>query len=63
MRFIKSLFAAGATMLAALAIKKVIGSLEKQAEAQRVKREEDRDLGEFKRLKQDPATGVYYAED
>ena len=33
MRFIKSLFAAGATMLAAMAIKKVVGSLEKQAEA------------------------------
>jgi hypothetical protein len=63
MRFIKSLFAAGATMLAALAIKKVIGSLEKQAEAQRVRREEARDPKEFKRLKQDPATGVYYAED
>ena len=63
MRFIKSLLAAGAAMLAALAIKKVIGSLEKQAEAQRVKREEDRDPREFKRLKQDPATGVYYAEE
>lgn len=63
MRFIKSLFAAGATMLAALAIKKVVGSLEKQAEAARVKREDMRDPKEFKRLKQDPATGVYYAED
>jgi hypothetical protein len=63
MRFIKSLFAAGATALAALAIKKVIGSIEKQAEAQRVRREDQRDVKEFKRLKQDPATGVYYAED
>ncbi len=63
MRFIKTLLAAGATMLAALAIKKVVGSLEKQAEAARVKREEARDPSEFKRLKQDPATGVYYAED
>jgi hypothetical protein len=63
MRFIKSLFAAGATMLAAMAIKKVVGSLEKQAEAARVKREDERDPKEFKRLKQDPATGVYYAED
>lgn len=63
MRFIKSLFAAGAAMLAALAIKKVVGSLEKQAEAARMKREDMRDPKEFKRLKQDPATGVYYAED
>ena len=63
MRFIKSLFAAGATMLAAMAIKKIVGSMEKQAEAARVKREDARDPKEFKRLKQDPATGVYYAED
>ncbi len=63
MRFIKSLFAAGATMLAGLALKKVIGTLEKQAEAQRVKREDMRDPKEFKRLKQDPETGIYYAED
>jgi hypothetical protein len=63
MRFLKNIFAAGATMLAAFAIKKVIGTLEQQAENQRVKREEARDPKEFKRLKQDPATGVYYAED
>lgn len=63
MRFIKSLFAAGATMLAAMAIKKIVGSMEKQAEAARVQREDARDPKEFKQLKQDPATGVYYAED
>lgn len=63
MRFIKTIFAAGATMLVAMVMKKVIGSLEKQAEAARVKREDTRDPKEVKRLKQDPVTGVYYAED
>ena len=63
MRFVKSLVAAGVTMLVGLALKKMIGSIEKQAEAQRVKREDARDPADFKRLKQDPVTGVYYAED
>ncbi|MFO1035143.1 MAG: hypothetical protein U1E15_14175 [Hyphomicrobiales bacterium] len=63
MRSLKSLFAAGVALLAAAAVKKLVGSIEKQAEAARVKREEQRDVKDFKRLKQDPATGVYYAED
>jgi hypothetical protein len=63
MGFLRAIFAAGATALAALALKKLVGSIEKQAEAARVKREEARDPKEFKRLKQDPQTGVYYAED
>jgi hypothetical protein len=63
MRFVKSLVAAGMAMLAGLALKKMVSAIEKQAEAQRVKREDMRDPSEFKRLKQDPATGVYYAED
>jgi hypothetical protein len=63
MRSLKSLFAAGVALLAGLAIKKLVGSIEKQAEASRVRREEARDVKDFKRLKQDPATGVYYAED
>jgi hypothetical protein len=63
MRSLKSLFAAGVALLAAAAFKKLVGSIEKQAELSRVKREEQRDVKDFKRLKQDPATGVYYAED
>jgi hypothetical protein len=63
MRFIKSIFAAGATMLLTMAVKKLIGGMEKQAEAARAKREDERDPKEFKRLKQDPTTGVYYAEE
>lgn len=63
MRFVKSLFAAGAALLAGYALKKMVGAIEKQADAARVKREDMRDPAEFKRLKQDPATGVYYAED
>ncbi len=61
--FFKRLMMAGATMLAGYAMKKVIGSLESRAEMARSKAEENLDPKEFKRLKQDPATGVYYAED
>lgn len=63
MRFVKSLLATSATMLAGFALKKMVGAIEKQAESARVKREDARDPAEFKRLKQDPVTGVYYAED
>ncbi|MCA0433618.1 MAG: hypothetical protein LCH46_10150 [Proteobacteria bacterium] len=63
MSFIRTIFAAGATAIAAFAIKRMVGALERQAEAVRVRREESRDPNEFKRLKQDPVTGVYYAED
>jgi hypothetical protein len=63
MGFLRTAIAASATALLAFAFKKMVGSLEKQAEATRVRREEARDPNEFKRLKQDPKTGVYYAED
>lgn len=63
MRFFKSLMMAGATMLAAFAMKKIVKALETTSENARVRAEEARDPREFKRLKQDPATGVYYAED
>lgn len=59
----KRLMMAGATMLAGYAMKKMMGKLENHAEAARVATEEQRDPKEFKRLKQDPATGVYYAEE
>lgn len=63
MRFLKSMFAAGATMLLTMAVKRILGGMEKQAEAARTKREDERDPKEFKRLKQDPTTGVYYADE
>jgi hypothetical protein len=63
MRFIKSMMMAGAAMLAGYAMKKMLGQIESQMENARVKAEASRDPESFKRLKQDPATGVYYAED
>lgn len=64
--FFKRLMMAGATMLAGYAMKKMMASLESRAEMARTTAEAQRDahdVKEFKRLKQDPATGVYYAED
>ncbi len=67
--FFKRLMMAGATMLAGYAFKKMISSLESRVEAARTKAEEQlnqrnaEDPKAFKSLKQDPATGVYYAED
>ena len=61
--FFKRMMMAGVTLLAGYAMKKMMGAIENQSEASRVKAEENRDPKEFKRLKQDPATGVYYAED
>jgi hypothetical protein len=63
MAFFRRMMAAGATVLLGYAVKKVVKKIEAQAEAQRVKTEEAREPAEFKRLKQDPETGVYYAED
>ncbi len=63
MSVFKTILAASATAIAAFAMRKMVGALERQAETVRVRREESRDPREFKRLKQDPATGVYYAED
>ena len=62
-QFFKRIMMASATLLAGYAMKKMLGSLENHAEAARTKAEEVRDPKEFKRLKQDPETGVYYAED
>ena len=67
--FFKRLMMAGATLLAGYAIKKMIGSMQKQMEAARDRADEQLnqqasgDSKQFKVLKQDPATGVYYAED
>jgi hypothetical protein len=53
--------------IASYALKKMMAKVEKQAEAVRqqaeAQREPSRDAKELKTLKQDPATGVYYAED
>jgi uncharacterized protein with PhoU and TrkA domain len=63
MRYLKSLLMAGTAMLAGYAIKKMIGKIEAQVESARVKAESARDPKTLKQLKQDPVTGVYYAED
>jgi hypothetical protein len=63
MVFVKRMMMAGATMLLGYAVKRVVGRIEAQAEAMKQKAEEDRPVTEFKKLKQDPATGEYYAED
>jgi hypothetical protein len=63
MRFVKSLMMAGATMLAGYAMKKMLGKLQAQIENAQVKAEASRDPKTLKQLKQDPVTGVYYAED
>lgn len=55
--------------IAAYAMKKLMAKVEKQAaearkQAEAVQRERDvAEMKEAKRLKQDPVTGVYYAED
>jgi ABC-type transporter MlaC component len=67
MTFVRKLMMAGATMLAGFALKKIMGQVQAQADkmAEKIKQqaEEKRDPREFKRLKQDPVTGVYYAEE
>jgi hypothetical protein len=70
MTFVRKIMMAGATMLMGYAVKKLMGNLEAQAkkmqehaEKAREQAENSRDPKEFKRLKQDPQTGVYYAED
>lgn len=67
MTLVRKLMMAGATMLAGYAIKKIMGQIQAQADqmAEKIKQqaEEKRDPREFKRLKQDPVTGVYYAEE
>jgi hypothetical protein len=63
MTIVRKFMMAGATMLAGYALKKIMGRIEAQAEKIKQRAEEKRDPREFKRLKQDPETGVYYAED
>lgn len=63
MTIFKKLMMAGVTMLAGYATKKMLRTIESHGEKIRAQAENARDPGEFKRLKQDPATGVYYAED
>lgn len=70
MTFVRKIMMAGATMLMGYAMKKLVGQVEAQAkrmqdeaEKMREQAENNRDPKEFKRLKQDPQTGVYYAEE
>ncbi len=53
-------------MVATYAMKKMMRSIEKQAEAAKTQADsarEPQNPKELKTLKQDPVTGVYYAED
>ncbi len=63
MAFVKRMMAAGATMLLGYAMKRLMTKIESQADTMKQRQEEARDPSEFKRLKQDPKTGEYYAED
>jgi hypothetical protein len=63
MAFVKRMMMAGATMLAGYALNKLRSKIEAQAEVMKQRAEDNRDPAEFKRLKQDPTTGEYYAED
>jgi hypothetical protein len=63
MAFFRRMLAAGATMVLGYAMKKLMDKVEAQTNTMREKAEEQRDPKEFKQLKQDPKTGVYYAED
>ena len=63
MAFVKRMMMAGATMLVGYAMKRLMTKIEAQAETMKQAQEEARDPKEFKRLKQDPVTGEYYAED
>jgi hypothetical protein len=63
MAFVKRIMMAGATMLVGYAMKRLMTKIEAQADTMKQRQEEARDPSEFKRLKQDPKTGEYYAED
>ena len=63
MRIMRSLAMAGTAMLAGYVMKKLMGQLEAQMEQARVRAEASRQPKDLKRLRQDPVTGVYYAED
>ena len=63
MAFVKRMMMAGATMLVGYVMKRLMTRIEAQADTMKQRQEEQRDPSEFKRLKQDPKTGEYYAED
>jgi hypothetical protein len=63
MAFVKRMMMAGATVLLGYMVKKIVARVEAQGEAMKQRAEDQRDPKEFKKLKQDPATGEYYAED
>ena len=63
MAFVKRMMMAGATVLMGYMVKKLVARVEAQGEAMKQRAEEQRDPKEFKKLKQDPTTGEYYAED
>ena len=63
MAFVKRMMLAGATVLLGYMVKKIVAKVEAQAETMKQRAEDQRDPKEFKRLKQDPTTGEYYAED
>ena len=63
MAFVKRMMMAGATMLVGYAMKRLMTKIEAQADTMKQRQEDARDPSEFKRLKQDPKTGEYYAED
>ncbi len=63
MAFVKRMMMAGATVLLGYMVKKIVAKVEAQAETMKQRAEDQRDPKEFKRLKQDPTTGEYYAED
>ncbi len=66
MRVLKSLAAGLVGLVATYALKKAMGKIEQQMAEAKVRSQTNaspRDLKEVKRLKQDPVTGVYYAED
>jgi hypothetical protein len=66
MRVFKSMALGLMGLVATFAVKKAVQKLERQMAEAKVRAQtasNPRDLKEVKRLKQDPVTGVYYAED
>ena len=66
MRFLRSMALGLTGMLATYAMKKIMKQIEQQSQAARQQADAARsaaDMKPAKRLKQDPVTGVYYAED
>jgi enoyl-[acyl-carrier-protein] reductase (NADH) len=63
MAIVKRMMLAGATVILGYMVKKFVKRLEAQAETMKQRAEDQRDPRDFKKLKQDPTTGEYYAED